>query len=699
MKGFTLQVDYSLCGIVLAGGNLVSTETELFTQLLYADVFRGVHATGVFAKRLEEGIVMAKDAVPSHIFMRSKEYQDVLTGKTTTTVAPAFIVGHNRHATRGASGDPKGAHPFQHGNITLVHNGTLTDQSLLPEHQQFMVDSDNICYSINKIGAAETIQKLDGAFTLIWHDASDDTVHIIRNEERPFHLAKVGVDWFGASEEDMLMWILTRNRSYKNRSIEHFECEVGVEYVFDVSGKVKKFTLKEQIKHTLPVFTYASRFGSLGGGWQNDYGNRTTRTYPTQSQEERKAASAAGYNATAIRHGLEVRVDHRIEFIPTTFVPFSNGNKKQGKLSGCYMDGQYEYVEVDAFTIDAQMYEDSQQDLKIMCTGTVQSIIEVPNKQGAANRVSPRVIVTGVSLVRPDVSKGNKIDQELTELNDDIPFDQEAINSELDSFRTVTGREITRTFWIKHDHGVCLGCNKGIAWVDAPKAAFAYNAFWHPECLAKAEEAEKQVKEQATNTFYCACCGEEKEMKFLDSTASSVREEDVCSACGSEIRRKGLTRDVDYVEASFLTYLDDGSVSGGGTRMFNRREFESMIRERGSDVVQFKDLSDAKITLRSRNLYAYFYKKEDVKTANEKLQEMQQKMLPPAKEEPSQKAGTFPTAKYIKRPDGSDYKVTKAVWVQIGSCINCRTIVPWMDVEKCSVNEYGKVICKDCRGK
>lgn len=258
-----------MCGIVLAGGNLGSSDLEIFNQLLYCDVFRGQHSTGVFCKRLnEDKVLFEKSALPSYAFLLQEDYKKMSTGLTNYVVAPAWMVGHNRHATKGAVND-QNAHPFQHGNITLVHNGTLVNQSLLPDSTKFVVDSENICYSIDKIGAGETIQKLDGAFTLVWHDASDDTLHIIRNDERPFHLARVGTEWFGASEEDMLMWILKRARMTKSRIAEHFECEVGVEYIFDVKGG-RKMTLIEKKEHKLPVFTIASRWdGYYSRSWQD----------------------------------------------------------------------------------------------------------------------------------------------------------------------------------------------------------------------------------------------------------------------------------------------------------------------------------------------------------------------------------------------------------------------------------------------
>lgn len=670
-----------MCGIVLAGGNLVGTELEIFNQLLYADVFRGVHATGVFAKRLQEGIVMAKDAVPSYIFQHDENYKNVLMGGGKTTIAPAFIVGHNRHATRGASGDPKGAHPFQHGKITLVHNGTLTDQTLLPDHQKFAVDSDNICYSIDKIGAAATIQKLDGAFTLIWHDANDDTVHIIRNDERPFHLAKCGLDWFGASEEDMLMWILKRNRSTKSRSLEHFECEVGVEYIFDVSGAVKKFVLKEQIKHDLPVFTYASRWGTYGSGWQVNTSANKNLPKPNESRDSVIAAARAEQNALAIRHNLNVRIDDRVVFTPISYTPFNGTNAVNGKMTGFYMDGEYEYVEVDVFNVPRQMYDDAQADATIEMVGTAKSFMFIKNQF--------RVVVNGISLLRPSSRALSKIDAELTELNDDIPFNQGDVEKEVDSFKTIAGDTITRRFWYQHDHGVCMGCNTLIEWKDAPKAAYAYNGFWHPHCLAQTETAEEELREQEAeqnDIFVCAACGNDRKMKELDPTVSSIRGEDVCVNCATRIlaekNESGSLKTVEYQNAPYF-YTDVNGQIVSSSRLFSRLEFDRMVRERESDRILFKDLAKARITKRHDNVYAYFYRAEPLQT-----------------KEVSAESGTvFQLHKKLRKPDGSLANITKALWNNIGICKSCHAPIPWRDVEKCDMTESCHVICKDCKGE
>ncbi|MCS5737219.1 hypothetical protein, partial [Herbiconiux daphne] len=121
-----------------------SSDLEIFNQMLYCDVFRGAHATGIYAKRQgEKEVKYCKQATEPYPFMHTEEYINLTQGAGKYVVAPVFVVGHNRHATRGNSGDSKNAHPFQHGNITLVHNGTLMDQDLLPDSSKFVVVSEN----------------------------------------------------------------------------------------------------------------------------------------------------------------------------------------------------------------------------------------------------------------------------------------------------------------------------------------------------------------------------------------------------------------------------------------------------------------------------------------------------------------------------------------------------------------------------
>ena len=210
-----------MCGLVAAFGNLNATSKKIFEQLLQVDVIRGKHSTGVFG----DGGATYKKALSATEFLELSKAKSIISDSTS------MLVGHNRHATVGAVNDVN-AHPFTHGDITLVHNGTLTDQDLLPDSKDFLVDSENICHAVNKLGAKAAFEVTEGAYACIWHDASNDTLNIVRNAERPLWYVQVqGGPMYIGSEREMLLWILMKNKitftgDYKDYFIEVPECEI-----------------------------------------------------------------------------------------------------------------------------------------------------------------------------------------------------------------------------------------------------------------------------------------------------------------------------------------------------------------------------------------------------------------------------------------------------------------------------------------
>ena len=315
-----------MCGLVFMGSKILGyRDFEIFEDLIFCDTLRGNHSTGVCAiyKSKETGTKnkMMKAAMGGPEFISSGYLDEVLsiknkTGAVTTVERPIAVFGHNRFATKGEV-NAKNAHPFIHGNITLAHNGTLTGQHRLVDYKNFEVDSENIAYSISQVGFEETLKNLDGAFTLIWHDSKLNTVNIIRNRERPFHLARTtSGDWFGASEKHMLLWILGRQKSPVTVA-EEFECEPGMQYVFDTTNGV--FSFKEKVKHELPTFTrfqYSHYSGYSGyyedyGNWPNRRDTATTqptpKTLPWQKKEEEE-------NKILKSAGLRVKVGDQITF-------------------------------------------------------------------------------------------------------------------------------------------------------------------------------------------------------------------------------------------------------------------------------------------------------------------------------------------------------------------------------------------------
>ncbi|MGL5013645.1 MAG: class II glutamine amidotransferase [Bacteroidales bacterium] len=281
-----------MCGLVFAGGRTSMSlgDVQLFEQFLQCDTYRGEHSTGVASlfksySSKEYNFRLAKAAVDGFDFVKT-EYWDAVTKMRTTSAVggaasyytwPKVMFGHNRWATMGAV-NAVNAHPFEVGHIILAHNGTLSSgwKSNMEDGHQFEVDSHCVAHNVAKIGIAATLQRIRGAFTLIWFNKEDLTLNIIRNDERPFHLWETSIgDWFGCSEEKMGDWLLTRGKISKTFR-RHFECEPGTQYVFDVSDGC---VLKEEIKHELPRFRYyhvqqtgTSTHGQ--GGYRSGYSNR-----------------------------------------------------------------------------------------------------------------------------------------------------------------------------------------------------------------------------------------------------------------------------------------------------------------------------------------------------------------------------------------------------------------------------------------
>lgn len=339
-----------MCGIVGCGGvTLSEADLETFEHLLHADVIRGHHATGVYRGNNASGTMLFKKAIPSPLYLehpgwsllrgeRLTSYQmQQLTakGEYIPEIVSNYYVGHNRWATRGASDADENAHPFKVGNVTLVHNGSLTGQWRLPDHKDFAVDSHNIAHSIEVQGIDATIQNLQGAFVLVWHDSRDNTLNFIRNSQRPLYMVRLQSGaWFWASEKDMLLWILNR-RKVKPTIVEQFELEPGVHVKFDVSGG--KFTRLSDVKHTFPSFysgttqsSYSNR--NAWNDWENDaeyeaWWQRTQKQTQSSSQVSNATRNGvAGANALLVKYQTDMEIGDRIEMYPFQFEKYAGNN-------------------------------------------------------------------------------------------------------------------------------------------------------------------------------------------------------------------------------------------------------------------------------------------------------------------------------------------------------------------------------------
>lgn len=197
-----------MCGIVgiLAKTKMgfYQTQVSVFKEMLYADQLRGKDGTGIF---YNNGSKICTLKAPSS---SSRFLHDPLVVKAMESLSgdSLFAVGHNRSATIGEH-NHENTHPHRGKHITLIHNGTLRSHKELADVES---DSLAICKSIADIGAEKTLEKLNGAFALVWYNANNKTINICRNTERPLFLLETGNCYVFASEPKMAEWIIERNK-------------------------------------------------------------------------------------------------------------------------------------------------------------------------------------------------------------------------------------------------------------------------------------------------------------------------------------------------------------------------------------------------------------------------------------------------------------------------------------------------------
>lgn len=281
-----------MCGIVgiAASGKRqhFMQRKDFFEQALYTDAVRGFHSTGVFMVPYDkESIYSYKRAMQASDFLDMRTTNSLLT-KIDDSV---YAVGHNRHATKGGISHSM-AHPFTHGAVTLVHNGTLTTHAHLPEGNKFTSDSECITHAFNAASPEEIIPELRGAFALVWYDHRDKKLHLTRNKERPLSFAfdEKTDTMLIASESKMLEWLAARN-NYNIGKV--YDLNPGYEIMLGD----KDFRNYEHRKHKLHV---PQVFNNYGGG-HHGYNNYSGNGYNGYSSAKGGASGTAGFQGTSAK--------------------------------------------------------------------------------------------------------------------------------------------------------------------------------------------------------------------------------------------------------------------------------------------------------------------------------------------------------------------------------------------------------------
>lgn len=161
---------------------------------------RGLDATGAFSVGKDNTVERARALGTPELLMDTRQFNNKVDRFNTKV-----LVGHCRAKTMGQN-TVQNAHPFQHGAITGVHNGTLRNWRAFESNHGFDVDSSWLYNEIAENGIEDVIPRVDGAWCLNWWDSEENSLNFLRNDERPlsFCWSEDKETMFWASEAWML---------------------------------------------------------------------------------------------------------------------------------------------------------------------------------------------------------------------------------------------------------------------------------------------------------------------------------------------------------------------------------------------------------------------------------------------------------------------------------------------------------------
>lgn len=211
-----------MCGIVGIAGNMSTRHNDIFRDMLLLNVVRGADSTGIMQIELGSDKPPIISKALGHPLNLLKEEKGVFTPKGKIDGVRKVLLGHNRAATSGEV-NVDNAHPIQVDHIIGVHNGTIHYTRDLVDGNTDDLDSRALYKTIAAKGIDEAWKSFYGAAALVWWDSKEQTLNLIRNEERPlwvgWGLRRDVIYW--ASEPWMITVALNRN----NESLNELEVE------------------------------------------------------------------------------------------------------------------------------------------------------------------------------------------------------------------------------------------------------------------------------------------------------------------------------------------------------------------------------------------------------------------------------------------------------------------------------------------
>lgn len=337
-----------MCGLWGAVKGSAAVKNLDFSKFAYgasiAGTLRGSDSTGMAViDHVSGDSVIYKRTVPGGIYANLPDAQ----GMFDLAGVSRLFLGHNRAATLGTVTD-EAAHPFQHGNVVLAHNGTVNsfeyDLADLLVNYDAVNDSDAIAYCMDIAGWEEVLPRLTGAYALTWWDKDANRFFMARNSQRPLHVVFApGQEMYYASEANMLRWLCERSpiNVIGNNTPIH-SLRPGVVYSFPLEGNPKDQMEQKEFK--------------IAAAWGNKYysnynygGNYSSKKEETKNTESSSTSGNGGRHTVSSSEKLlkEIGISRGeiLGFLPEK-MEYKTNKSRHGTMHGSLVKLQDDNIDL-----------------------------------------------------------------------------------------------------------------------------------------------------------------------------------------------------------------------------------------------------------------------------------------------------------------------------------------------------------------
>ena len=213
-----------MCGIVgVELDHIMPEQMAKVKELIHQSSIRGIHATGFSYLRNGRVQTISQHGTPESLFEHQKLEGCIQNAKLC-------LIAHTRYSTS----DLKYNQPIGHGEMTICHNGVISqaDPTLWPQmfglQPRGANDSELILKCIEK-GECHPLVKFKGSMAVCV--LTPEGVFAFRNHERPL--------WF-SHEENGVVFASTKDILYRSGFKDPQRCEMFTEYYVSKGDIVRK---------------------------------------------------------------------------------------------------------------------------------------------------------------------------------------------------------------------------------------------------------------------------------------------------------------------------------------------------------------------------------------------------------------------------------------------------------------------------